>query len=454
MKLQIQFLTLVLIAFSVPANALITVRPSGGDFNNLQDAVNAATGTETILVGDGTYTGPKNRDILLDKNGIVLTIESENGAENCVIDAQGLGQIFFFSNINGADSVTLGGLTLTNASSTYINGGGAIFNHNSVLTIENCIISNCVGTKGGALISKATFGSLTMDDCVITNNRCTYSSGGGGICIVAQTAVITNSTISKNYVPNPTMHAGGFYAENADVTFTNCLLEGNSAYGSGGLFFNTQSDVTFEKCTITGNRCTANGGVGFVSGNSTSPATVTLKNSILYNNSADGLSDLFRMSGSNPTDTVITYSFSNLDSTQIGGFGFTENNLGGNINVDPLFAIDGYWKGDTWVSGDYHLQSMVGRYDTVSSSWVTDEAHSPCIDAGDPADDYPDEPAPNGERLNMGFYANTSQASKSPYCQGTLLADLNNDCHVGLEDFAIMAAEWLQCDKFPQSMCW
>jgi hypothetical protein len=42
-----------------------------------------------------------------------------------------------------------------------------------------------------------------------------------------------------------------------------------------------------------------------------------------------------------------------------------------------------------------------------------DAVNSPCIDAGDPLSDFLDEPYPNGRRINMGAYGNTSQASKS-----------------------------------------
>ena len=54
----------------------------------------------------------------------------------------------------------------------------------------------------------------------------------------------------------------------------------------------------------------------------------------------------------------------------------------------------------------------MGRWD--GSSWVTDGTNSPCIDAGDPASAFSNEPAgENGARVNMGAYGNTSQASKS-----------------------------------------
>ena len=41
--------------------------------------------------------------------------------------------------------------------------------------------------------------------------------------------------------------------------------------------------------------------------------------------------------------------------------------------------------------------------------------NSPAIDAGNPSDDYSNEPSPNGNIINMGIYGNTIYASKSSW---------------------------------------
>lgn len=51
-------------------------------------------------------------------------------------------------------------------------------------------------------------------------------------------------------------------------------------------------------------------------------------------------------------------------------------------------------------NGDFHLKSTGGRWD--GSKWVTDTDASPCINAGNPASDYANEPEPNGNRINLG----------------------------------------------------
>jgi hypothetical protein len=75
----------------------------------------------------------------------------------------------------------------------------------------------------------------------------------------------------------------------------------------------------------------------------------------------------------------------------------------GDIHVDPLFADP--------TNNDFHLKSTAGRW--TESGWVTDVVDSLCIDAGNPSDDYSNEPTPNGGRINRGAYGNTAGASRS-----------------------------------------
>jgi len=82
------------------------------------------------------------------------------------------------------------------------------------------------------------------------------------------------------------------------------------------------------------------------------------------------------------------------------------NESQGNIDGDPLFVDP--------EKGDYRLLSSRGRYWPEHDIWILDRITSPCIDGGDPNAEPLDEPIPNGSRLNMGAYGNTSQASLSP----------------------------------------
>ena len=55
----------------------------------------------------------------------------------------------------------------------------------------------------------------------------------------------------------------------------------------------------------------------------------------------------------------------------------------------------------------------MGRWDPNTESWVQDDVTSVAVDGGDPNSGYSHEPIPNGGRINMGAYGNTSQASRT-----------------------------------------
>jgi len=65
--------------FVIPSQArTITVdddRPA--DFNNIQAAIDDANHGDDIVIADGTYTGPQNRDI--DFLGKAIIVRSESG---------------------------------------------------------------------------------------------------------------------------------------------------------------------------------------------------------------------------------------------------------------------------------------------------------------------------------------------------------------------------------------
>jgi hypothetical protein len=84
-------LALVLAAHAMAQSTLHV--PS--QFPTIQDAVNAATHGDTILVADGTWAG-----FTTDKS---LTITSENGQQNCILG---------FVVIHGEAQSTISGFTL------------------------------------------------------------------------------------------------------------------------------------------------------------------------------------------------------------------------------------------------------------------------------------------------------------------------------------------------------
>jgi hypothetical protein len=55
------------------------------DQPTIQAGIDAAMNGDTVLVADGTWRGPDNRD--LNFRGKAITLQSENGPHNCIIDA-------------------------------------------------------------------------------------------------------------------------------------------------------------------------------------------------------------------------------------------------------------------------------------------------------------------------------------------------------------------------------
>jgi hypothetical protein len=230
------------------------------------------------------------------------------------------------------------------------------------------------------------------------------------------------------------------------ATINHCVLE-NFMTGCGRLIY--ACDGTISNCTIAniGYMCLRPSPVPAIVGchglieNCTFVAvadgieildggTCTIKNCILYRHTWALV----------PTGATLNISYCNFEGgrNRIWGNGIV--NWGpGNIDTDPCFTRLGDWQ----TEGDYHLKSQAGRWDPNSQTWVQDNVTSPCIDAGNPGCPIGNEPAPNGNRRNMGAYGGTAQASKSP-AKWRNIADSTNDWKVNSNDLKVFVNYWLQ----------
>ncbi|MBM3242311.1 hypothetical protein FJZ31_39085 [Candidatus Poribacteria bacterium] len=155
------FVCMMLIA-SIAWSEIVYVNGTTGDdatgergnpdkpFKTIQKGIDVAvSGEDTVLVANGTYTGAGNKN--LDFKGKAITVTSENGAENCIIDCEGDGRGFYFHSGETEASV-VNGFTITNGSSAW-DGGGIACNESSPTIQNNEIIENVAYFDGGGIFS-------------------------------------------------------------------------------------------------------------------------------------------------------------------------------------------------------------------------------------------------------------------------------------------------------------
>jgi len=198
------------------------------DSFSIQEAINAATDGDEIIVGDGTY--PEYIDFL----GKKITVRSENGPFRTTINGDPDldtedPHIVNFWNSEGADSV-LDGFTITNGNGVF---GGGICCYASEPTISNCIITgNTAGIGGGIFLCDWTVGvaAATIINCLITDNE--SGDAGGGIYCGDTAPTIINCTISGNSADTTDGGGGIRSSVGASPTVFNTILWGNTAGGS------------------------------------------------------------------------------------------------------------------------------------------------------------------------------------------------------------------------------
>jgi len=244
-------IVLIILVISAPAFAgkIIYVDDDGpADFNNIQAAIDDSNDGDTVMVADGIYTGDGNRDI--DFNGKAITVSSENGPENCIIDCQASHgnphRGFHFHSGEGQNSI-LEGFTICNG---YADKGGGIYCNYSSPKIIGCTISanTSIRWDGGGVYCRNR-SSPMITNCTIAHNSAQY---GGGIKFVSNSnATISNCTISGNSAE----WGGGINCFTSTPTIINCAIKGNSGAG-------IYCSGSFKSPTIINSTITGNGGAG------------------------------------------------------------------------------------------------------------------------------------------------------------------------------------------------
>jgi len=306
---------------------------AGYDFNDIQAGIDAAILGDTVIVADGIYTGSGNRDIYIHHK--YITIRSENGPENCIIDCNGSeaaphrGFYFYYSNYHYQGeyqeypNLILDGFTIING---YANVGGGIYCERSSPTISNCTFNGNTATSpynsyGGGMYNYDWDNVPTLTNCTFTDNSAVSSgigSGtGGGMYNYESDPTLTNCTFTDNSAVSSGMGGstgGGMSNHGSSPTLTNCTFSGNSASYGGGMYNRNGSNATVINCTFSGNSASSGGGMHNIESSPTLTNCTFTDNSAVSSGPGESRGGGMSNYGSSPTLTNCTFSRNSANS--------------------------------------------------------------------------------------------------------------------------------------------
>ena len=327
-------LTIVLIFIIVNLSSLIINIPA--DFTTIQNGINHSADGDTVLVAPGTYFENINcngKAILLSSHFLINNDMSF--IEQTIVDGSNptnpdTTSTVVFCN-NETESAIIQGFTIKN-------GGGTVW-------IDPQYPTNTWFSGGGIFIcySSPTIRYNHIKENIVENDGSFDGASGGGLLSFRGNPLITNNSISLNQAE----YGAGIVVDYSGAIIKNNLIinnSGGSLYGGGGLYFigNDTNPVIVENNTLFANHSNTTGGAMQMWGSS-----INSINNIIWGNT--------QVSG----PQINGYATSSITYCCVEN-GFSGE---GNIDLDPLFINE--------------------------ELFILNE-NSPCIDAGNPDENYYD----------------------------------------------------------------
>jgi hypothetical protein len=365
--------------------------PLGGNgsaafpFRTIAEGIAASLDDDTILVADGVYSGPQNRNLAFGGRDIV--VRSANGSAACVIDCDDLGNAFEIDDGESSAS-RIEGFTIVDGKT--LSYGGGIRLYQSHTTIRDVRFVSCQGSRGGGLMLQNS--NSLVSDCSFENG---ISTEGGGLAVLFGTPRIVRCSFTGNLAVGGGSggRGGAIYVGSSPVTLMSHLelIDNEAGFAGGGLTVDASPVVVVSHALFAGNSASRGGAVQVRSSSlylrsSTFAGNLTPGHAAIFAEALDpqprDLQFLDCIAWDDPlANAGIVHAATALISVRVertdlrGGpaslilQGGSTAILGpGNLAVDPQFAdADGPDNNPaTFLDNDYRLG-----------------AASPCIDAGD-----------------------------------------------------------------------
>lgn len=247
------------------------------EYPTIQSALNAAQQDDIIQLADGTYSGDGNHDITMQGSFDYfypkrLTIKSQNGPSNCIIDLGGNGR---FVRILNTGTTTIEGLTIRNGNTP--DPGGAIYINNPLsytypVTIKNCKFeNNQAKANGGALFAEAStfnvIGSNFTNNIVTKTSEYTSDGSGGAISVNGDQLFSVSDSVFENNISSA--FGGALFIRNRESSenaiqqnIINTRFSGNKSNDGGAVMAFGRGEkllVKLERCTMDNNQATSAG---------------------------------------------------------------------------------------------------------------------------------------------------------------------------------------------------
>ncbi|MBT5584412.1 MAG: hypothetical protein HOI89_00340 [Phycisphaerae bacterium] len=223
----------VLLTTTLPAGTITVDLGGGGDYLDIQSAVNVASDGDTILIMPGTYTQSGKAAAVVWMLNKSITLEGVGDAASVIIDAEDARYgIHFYSSETAMP-------TIRNLSVTRGQGAG-IRAYSSHPSIESCLIFECNGPG----VIAAGSASVLMQDCEVSYN---VSGHGPAIWNPGATVTAENCEFHHNEATNGTPLDNTL--SGSSMSLTNCEIHHNTGTTGGGVY-STFSTLVVVDCEI------------------------------------------------------------------------------------------------------------------------------------------------------------------------------------------------------------